>query len=352
MRNGGSNSRLLVAVNSAEWLNLCARREIRLQKRRAVQVSAQPSGHEMERVFALAPYTKLDSALDLFVLEVKQGWTSSKNRHRVGSSELLLLSLDDVVSHHPVATEHADYYRNIASRHDVGLDEALFEESWRAWVFNETIDASLRAANALQERLGITPSIKRRSIDGYKWEELARVILRPSDQIKKRPGHVEQLFRTANEIADQAAGGRDTEQYYLACTIEWIKCRLNKYPMRKREISERLLSALDASKQLPFGQPSEPTSTGLDLLVATYPKAFTEELTPETITSLVRVTTDAKRKRLKLDTAIRMARSLRPDLASSMLISFAMAVSLGVERTHQLANAPTSPETQDVDWEQ
>lgn len=350
--SNGDAPRLLVAVNSAEWLNLCARHEIRLQKRRAVHVATQPSLREMERVFALAPYTKLDSALDLFVLELKPDWTSSKNRHRVGSSELLLLSLGDVVSHHPVATEHADYYRNIASRHEVGLKEAIFEESWRAWIFNETVDSSLHAANALQARLGIAPSISRRTIDGYKWEDLARVILRPSEQIKRRPGHVEQLFRSANDIADEAAGGRDTEQYYLACTIEWVTHRLNKQPMRKREIKEQLSSTLSASKQLPFGQLSESTSAAIKLLVASYPKAFTDELTPETITLLVQVTTDAKRQRLKLDNAIRMARSLRPELPSSALISFAMAVSLGVERTHQLVNALTSPDGQGIDWDQ
>lgn len=349
--NKSGNSRLLVAVNSAEWLNLCARNDIRLHKRRAVLVPAQPSSQEMEKVFALAPFTKLDSALDLFILEINPDWTSSKNRHRVGRSELLLLSLEDVVSHHPVAAEHSDYYQNIMSRYQINLGEARFEESWRGWIFNETTDASLRAAKVLQTRLGITPSINRRTNDGYKWEELARVIVRPSEKIKKRPAHIEKLLQSANAIADEAAGGRDSEQYYLACTIEWIKHRLNKQPLRKQEIKEQLSSALGASKQLPFGPPSEPTSAGLKLLEATYPNAFTDELTPATVTSLVLVTTDARRKRMKLDAALRIVRSLNPDSASSTVISFAMAVSLGVERTYQLAHALTRSDAQESDWE-
>lgn len=341
---------LLLAVNSAEWLNLCARNSIRMHKRRAVRVSSAPSDKEMEKVFALAPFTKLDSSLDLFVLALSPDWLSNKDRHWTSAADVLDLSLSNVLSHHPVASEHADYYRNIAIKHQVQLGEARFENSWRSWIINETIHASVQASNDLLESLGMSLANGRRKIDGYKWEDLARVVLQPHEAIKARPAHAELLLRSVAKIADAAAGARDTEQHYLACTIEWITLRTKKRPLRKKELRDKLLDALRVAKLTPFGTPSGPTADALSLLVSTYPKAFTEEVTPESITSLVQVVHDAKLGNLKLATAIKVVRSLEPKSPASPLVCLAMGTALGVEHTYQLVNALGRRDSSGEDW--
>lgn len=341
---------LLLAVNSAEWLNLCARSSIRMHKRRVVEVSDAPSEKEMEKVFALAPFTKLDSSLDLFVLVLSPDLLSNKDRHWTSAADLLELSLKQVLSHHPAASEHADYYRNIAIKHEVQLGEARFENSWKMWIINETIHASVQATNDLLAGFGMPLVNGRREIDGYKWEDLARVVLRPYEAIKARPAHAELLLRSVGKIADAAAGARDTEQHYLACTIEWITLRTKKHPLRKKELRDKLLEALRVAKLTPFGTPSMPTAEALSHLVSTYPKAFTQEITPESITDLVQVVHDAKLGHLKLETAIKVVRSLEPTSPFSPLVCLAMATALGVEHTYQLVNALRRRDSSGEDW--
>lgn len=341
---------LLLAVNSAEWLNLCARDSIRMHKRRALRVSTTPTDHEMERVFALAPFTKLDSSLDLFLLVLKPDWPLSKARHWAGGADLLELHLEHVLSHHLVSAEHADYYRNIALKHQVHLGEALFEKAWRNWVISETVHASVKASNALLASIGAPNIVGRRKTDGYTWEDLARAILRPHEAIRPRPSHAELLLRSIGKIDDAAAGARDTDQHYLACAIEWVHLKTKKRPLRKKELSGPLSAALSSSKSTPFGTPSALTLEALDLLVATYPKAFTEEIRPNFIAVLIQTISDAKLGNLKLDSAVQLVRSLEPKAPSSSLACLAMATALGVERTYQLVNALRRHEPTDENW--
>ena len=91
-----ANSRqTLLAINSAEWLNLCARGSIRMSKRRPIVVSNPASEREMERVFTAAPFTKLDSSVDLFILALDDDWAKTKRGHRSYPSEILQLNLSD-----------------------------------------------------------------------------------------------------------------------------------------------------------------------------------------------------------------------------------------------------------------
>ena len=341
----------LLAINSTEWLNLCARGSIRMSKRRAIVTSVPSSEREMEKVFASAPFTKMSDSLGLFVLVVNEEWLKSKAKHRSHPSEILSLSLSDVISHHPIALEHLEYYRNIGSKCGVYLDEPIFEKSWLYWITNETIHSSLDAAERLQNALQIEPSSTTKRADKYKWEDIARLVLRPGEPIKAKPSHLETLLSNLRRIADAVSSTRDTEQFYLACAIEWTDIRLNKDPLKKKATRATLAAALASAKELPLGAPSEQTSAALELLAGTFPKGFTEELTPMTIAHIVQLLTESRTKKLQPETVSRILNSLDSKSASATLLTFVLATSLGIELTNNLIFATTLVDHVPMNWD-
>lgn len=347
-----SNSRqTLLAINSTEWLNLCACGSIRMSKRRPVLVANPAADQEMEKVFWAAPYTKLNSSVDLFVLVLQDAWVADAVRHRSNSSEVLTLTIADVISHHPVAEEHFDYYANIGSKCGVRLDSAIFEKSWLFWITNETLKSSLNAADRLQKSFGFQTSARAKRQDKYKWEDLARLVLRPNEPIKVKPAHIETLISNIRRIADAVSSTRDSEQFYIACVIEWINLRLGKDPMTKKSCRQILESALAQSKELPLGSPSIQTTDALRHLVEIYPKAFTDELTPIMISHVVQLLTESRTRKLKPETAVRIIHSLERESAASKLLIFLLATSLGIELTNQLVLATSKLDFADMNWE-
>ena len=341
----------LLAINSTEWLNLCARGSIRMSKRRAIVTSVPSSEREMEKVFASAPFTKMSSSVDLFVLVINEEWLKSKAKHRSHPSEILSLSLSDVISHHPIALEHLEYYRNIGSKCGVYLDEPIFEQAWLYWITNEIIRDSCDAAERLQQALHIQPSLESKRVDKYKWDDIARLVLRPGESIKAKPAHLETFLSNLRRIADAVSSTRDTEQFYLACAIEWTDIRLNKDPLKKKATRATLVAALASAKELPLGAPSEQTSTALELLTRSFPKGFTEELTPMTIAHIVQLLTESRTKKLQPVTVSRILNSLDSKSASATLLTFVLATSLGIELTNQLIQATTQMNLVPMTWE-
>ena len=341
----------LLAINSTEWLNLCTRGSIRMSKRRAIVTSVPSSEREMEKVFASAPFTKMTSSIDLFVLEVNEEWFKSKARHRSHPSEILTLSLTDVISHHPVAREHFEYYNNIGSKCGVHLADPIFEQAWIYWITNETIRSSCDAAERLQQALYIQPSLESKRVDKYKWEDIARLVLRPGEPIKAKPSHLETLLSNLRRIADAVSSTRDTEQFYLACAIEWTDIRLNKDPLKKKATRATLVAALASAKELPLGAPSEQTVAALELLAGTFPKGFTEELTPMTIAHIVQLLTESRTKKLQPETVSRILNSLDSKSASATLLTFVLATSLGIELTNNLIFATTLVDHVPMNWD-
>ena len=341
----------LLAINSTEWLNLCARGSIRMQKRRPVVVSNPVLERDMERVFAAAPFTKLGSSVDLFVLVIGDDWPKSKRAHRSFPSEILQLNLSDVKAHHPVAVEHFEYYNNIGSKCGVRLADAIFEKAWVYWITNETIRASSDAADRLQRAFRIHPSLETKRTDKYTWDDIARLVLRPNEGIKSKPGHVETLLSSIRRIADAVSSTRDSEQFYLACAIEWTDIRLNKDPLINKATRDSLQAALANAKELPLGAPSEQTSAASKLLAETYPKAFTEEISPMTVAQIVKLLTDARTKKLKAETVIRILQSQDSASTTSSLTSFVLATSLGIELTNQLIFAVNQDDLVEMNWD-
>lgn len=341
----------LIAINSTEWLNLCARGSIRMSKRRPVFTTIPTSDREMVKVFVSAPFTKINSSVDLFILVINNQWANESIRHRSNPSEIRTLSLADVIAHHPVAQEHFDYYNNIGYKCGVHLDAAIFEKSWLFWITQETIKSSLNAAESLQKLFNIPSFVTTKRTDRYKWESIARLVLRPNEQIKSKPAPSETLISNVQRIATAVSATRDSEQFYIACAIEWIDLRLRKDPLKKKAIKELLISALTNAKQLPFGSPSDQTTVALKHLEENYPKAFTGELTPLTISYVVLLLTDVRTKKLKPETAVRIINSLDRDSPSCTLVTFLLAASLGIELTNQLVLATSQINFVEINYE-
>lgn len=341
----------LLAVNSTEWLNLCARGSIRMSKRRPVITSNPASDREMEKVYASAPFTKMGSSVDLFILVLDDGWIKSRKGHRSNPSEILLLSLSDVLSHYPLALEHLEYYRNLGSKCGVRLEEPIFEQSWLYWITNETIQSSCDAAELLQRAFLIHPFSEVKRLDRYKWNDIARLVLRPDDCIKSKAAPIETLLTNIRKISDAVASTRDSEQFYLASAIEWIDVRLNKNPLKKKAIREILVAALNNAKELPLGVPSGQTSAALQLLAETYPKGFTSEISPVTIAQVVQLSNESRSKKLKPETVIRIIDSLDRNSPTASMITFLLATFLGIEYTNQLVIATNPIDFVEINWE-
>jgi hypothetical protein len=344
-------SQTLLAVNSTEWLNLCARGSIRMSKRRPITVSTPVSEREMEKVFASAPFTKHESSVDLFILEIDHEWSKSKSKHRVHPSEILILTLSDVITHRPVSQEHLEYYRNIGSKCNVELDEPIFEKFWIHWITNETIQSSLDAAHRLQSILHIETSMNTKGPDKYKWEDIARLVLRPHEEIKSKPASIEIFLHNIRAVADAVASTRDTEQFFLACAIEWIHLRLKKDPLKKKADGVLLRAAKSNAKELPLGSPTDQTNEALQYLVESFPKAFNDPLSPMTIAHVVQLLTEARTRRLAPETFIRIINSHDSKSASATLLTFVLATSLGIEFTNQLILALAQIDKAPMNWD-
>jgi hypothetical protein len=348
--NSPISHQTLLAINSTEWLNLCARGSIRMHKHRSIQTSVFPTPKEMEKVFASAPFTKLSSSVDLFVLVLRDTWSKDAPKHRAFPSEVLMLKLNDVLSHHPVAEEHLGYYSNLGTQCGVTLDRPIFERDWTSWVLNETYKSAIEAAEILQGIFGFMKSSEVKRSDKYKWEEIAKLVLRPNEEVKKKPSHAESLLRGVREISDAVAAARDSEQFYIACAIEWIEFRTGKDPMKKKMDRIALMGALAKAKEKPIGAPSDETLLVLSRLANSHPKAFTEELSPLTISYAVRLLTESRSKKIQPSTAAQIFNSVDRNNSASTFLAFLLATSLGIELTNKLVIAFSHVDFVDMDW--
>ncbi len=320
-------------------------------KRRPVVVSNPPSKKELEKVFAAAPFTKLSSSVDLFILAIDRDWTKTSAKHQAFPSEILTLSLSDVLSHRPISQSHYDYYSKKVASCGVFLEDAKFESDWEQWIIKENIQSSLTAASLLQHSFDLKLHTDIKRDDKYKWEDIAKLTIRPKGQIKTKPGHLEALLRYQRVISDAVAATYDTEQYFIACLIEWIEVRLRKDPMKKKPLNDILSIALANAKEIPFAAPGEQTVTAMKSLLESYPQAFTEELTPATVIQVVRMVSDARSRKLNPESVIKTIHSFEKSSSSASLIAFLIATSLGIELTNQLVHASSHMEIMDIDWE-
>jgi len=332
----------ILIVNSTEWRNLCARGILRISKRRPTKISESSQRRDLRRAFAVAPTTNLESSVDLLVLELIEDWEVLSQKHVGAPNEVITLPLSAILLHHPVSSEHLNYYRDQGSSCGVDVADAIYEDAWIEWVMSESVSASIVSATELEKAFGISfkPSDKRG--DKYRWEDLARLTLRPSTEIRRKPGHVDLLLKTLSDISFAIASTIGLEQFYLATAIEWVDHRLGKDPLAKRVHHTMLQSALDMAKAIPIDSPdglSQQTKEALTHLALTFPKAFTDELTPISLSLIARLLIEAKSHAIKPHTAISMIQSMTGNghTERARLAIFLLAVELGPELSKQLA---------------
>ena len=121
--------------------------------------------------------------------------------------------------------------------------------------------------------------------------------------------------------------------------------------MKKKETKQLLLSALKNAKERPLGTPSDLTQAALQHLQETYPKAFTEEITPIAIAKIVRLQTGSRTKTLEPLTAISDINLLTSNNSTKTLITFLLATSLGIELTNQLIHSTSHVDIIDMNWD-
>jgi hypothetical protein len=331
-----ARTRILVAVNRTEWLNLLGQNQIRLSRRRPVRVGVHPSQKEMDRVFSLAPHTNADSSVDLFVLELDPEWESTARTHPTGSSDVKILDRSMIVGHHTVANENFGYYSDVASRYGVSLGDCEFENAWIDWAVREQLTSAEACTHRFLRLINRGDAWVAKRTDKYKWTDVGRILLRPSRVIKPRPAHLDLLVKSCEEIADRTANTRDHQTFHIAVSIVWIELRTRKNPQRNKQSAPRVKSGLEISRSEPFGPPTTATLEALSYLAETYPKAFTGELTPTSVSALVEIILRSRVNDLSPDRALEILRSPALTNEEVSLLAYATVVSVGVEKIGHL----------------
>ena len=342
--------RHLLAVNQSEWRNLIQVGDIRISKRRIARTSYMPTEKEMFRVFALAPTTKIGSSVDLFVLELSADWPIKCLKHDAHPSEVVWLSVSDVISHHPVAKKDFEYFSTSAEKCGVQLASADFETQWRQWVESEKISISCKLADELQKLLGFEQSLTTKRIDGYKWRDVSKLVINPATRVKQNPRHLELLLHSVNGIMHNAMGSKDFKAFQIACAVEWINIKLKRNIMMRKEVRDFLEPHIALTKDMPIEASDSSTAMALDFLKERFPRVFTDEVTPLAISSIVELVYDSKNERIKPDRILRIFRDSDHGVLTSSLLAFLVSSALDPALGRQLVRSFSSVNLIEIDW--
>jgi hypothetical protein len=346
------SGQVLVVLSSTEWRNLLVRKRIRLAARRALQVSTPPSQKEMNRLFTISPFTKVGSSIDVLVLQLKPAWRNKKNQHLLASADVNWLNLDDVISHHCAARHDVDYYQNIASKYRATITDSIFENFWSSWTLHETLSDIEATSAQLLKCLSPSMEFPQKRKDHYKWTDVARLCLRPKEVVKEKPAHIDTFLKSLRSITDATMSVIDSEQLFIAANIEWIDARLGKDPMKTKKQKQFLQGALNDCKDKLFSSPGSTSAEILNYFHETYKRAYTDELTPTAIAVLVHLHHASSTKSKELpEKVVRSIRALVQDEQTLPLASMLLTASLGVEFAHQLVDAMSSVDFQEIAWD-
>ena len=344
--------RHLLAVNQSEWRNLIQIGDIRISKRRIVRTSYICTEKDLFRVFSFAPTTKIGSSVDLFVLELSADWTIKCLKHDAHPSEVVWLSVSDVISHHPVAKSDFEYFSTDAEKCGVQLASADFETQWRQWVESEKISISCKIADELQRLLGFEQSLTTKRIDGYKWRDVSKLVINPATKVRQKPGHLEQLLHSVNGIMHNSMGSKDFKSFQIACAVEWINIKLNRNVMKRKEVRDFLEPHIALTRDIPIEASDSSTAIALNYLKECFPRAFTDEVTPLAISSIVELIYDSKNKRIKADRILRIIRESSHGASTSSLLVSLVSSALDPAYGRQLIRSFSSVNLIDIDWSQ
>lgn len=347
-----------VVISAAEWRSLCTFGELRMLRRRVCCVQFPMSTRDRERLFLSSPTVKLGDASDTLVLELGPTWRSPSSRHPRLKSELVLLTMSMITSHHCVDSTSQAYFEEDARRMGIDLELGRYETPWATWIGGLRDEAHLKALDELLTVLRLEVDLKRRRPDGYRWLDILGLAENSKRVVRPRPKHAEDLLRHVRPVAGAIASVYDTAASLVAANIEWIAIRTKSKPLSKKKHKAFLTQYLNQLRQSSWTAESvwaQETSEVLDYLQKAFPRAYTAELSPQSVPVIFRLTKDAKDRRLSPELFLSCIHSLRArnQTAAALMLCAAVAGALGPEVTGRLVrvlsmnNPPTELPTGD-----
>lgn len=333
MADNEPSPRSLLVLNSTEWRNLCARGSIRVLTARRQSASAEVTPAELARAFATAPTTKPDSSVDTFVLELRPEWPATARRHAIHEA-IAYLDLDDVLSHHVVASQDYTYYKPQAEDSGVELSSRVFETEWRAWSTTEEADACLEAAHGLMNAFQIRPAAT-----ADMWQPLVHAVTSKDFQSEALAPLHRRLLRSASKLDDAAASVRGSQAYWLATAFEWVDEVTGVYP---RDVAGRhVLSyawGLASGKQLSWSHSDvHEVERALLAIQEHHESAFGDGVSALSVGRLVRLLAESRHTLPKMESLIEMI-SATSELPGDdgALVCVVAASAIGPEHVRQL----------------
>lgn len=332
----------LVCLTDTEWRNWCARGLLRLAHARIVRWDNTEPLAAHARLFAMAPQTKLEASDALLIAELTNDWSERARSHVCArEGDLRELGLEVVKSFYPVAEKDRSYYEELASRSGVRLGGAQFEEAWRDWIVEEGVRAADRSGRALIAITAVAAKADKRD-DEYSWEELARLVLRPSTEIRKPPGLLEVFLRSRDKLIDLARGDHDSQAHIIAAAVEWVLMHRGEEVLAGSGELYAALEDLHAEvRNLGWDESigiSDSLLRGLGDLRALAPNSFNIELTPLSVSIFLRYFERARGGGFDITYFLRDLAQLErldgPDAAR--LVAYMIGVEFGPEKVRQI----------------
>jgi hypothetical protein len=343
-----------ISVTSAEWRSLLGYGELRISKRRVQQVSQPITPKECRRLFSWMPTTAMGDENDTIVLELASDWLESSQKVSSHPAELVLLSRGAVNAHHCVGPSSFAYLSSDAQREGVELTMGRYEPAWIEWVAELTASQEMAAAKLLLAGFDLALDVRKKRPDGYRWLDIISLSKHSKTVIRPRPKHVESLLRSVREIGNAVSGVHSTEAFNIAVNVEWIAAKLGKDPLKNRELREQIDSAIAAAKEFPWSaahRGSSATPEAIHSLETAFSKAYSEDITPDSVAQIVRHVMAAKEQTLApkdFVMSMHLLRQSSPEAA--ILLGVAVAGALGPVMTRRLARSLTMNDPMDLDW--
>lgn len=342
-----------VAITASEWRALLGYGELRLARRRVQPVSEAVSAKESNRLFSWSPTTVLGDGNDLLVLELVDEWASQARKHPAHSSELVIVPLDAVRTHHCVGASFHAYLSGEAERERIVLEHGRYDALWAQWVAEQSDTHELATAQELLNAFDLQVDLRRKRPDGYSWLDITRLAKNSKTVVKVRPKHVESLLRAVRRISTTIAGTHDSASFDIAANIEWIAARTGKDPLKKKALRDQIDSALEVASQSAWSaQGSDSATDAVKILEASHPKVYAGDVNPTAVIHVVRVVMAAKDRTLRPLDFVGSVHALRNiSRESAALLCVATSGALGPLISKRLINSLEMANPVDLDWE-
>ena len=344
-----------VAITAAEWRALLGYGELRLAHRRVQQLSEPVMPREANRLFSWAPTTVLGDGNDLLVLDLIEDWASNARKHPAHPSELLVIPIGVVKTHNCVGATYHAYLSGEAEREDIPLEFGRYDAVWSQWVVEQTVSHEIISAQEMLNAFGIAVDLRRKRTDGYAWLDIIRLAKNSKTAVKPRPKLAESLLRSVRGISTTISGVHGSAAYDIAANVEWIAVRTGRDPLKKKVLREQVEAALEIASRSPWdakGSDSESSVETIKLLTATYPKVYTEEITPSTVAHVIRLVMAAKDRTLRPLDFVGSIHALNDSSRdAAALLCVAVSGALGPLISKRLIKSLQTPNSGDLDWE-